>query len=50
MKKILLQLAAAITFFTRLPLWKVLEIPSESFKKIICFYIRFGSLPIRQLP
>ncbi|HZK68554.1 MAG TPA: adenosylcobinamide-GDP ribazoletransferase [Paludibacter sp.] len=38
MKKILLQLAAAITFFTRLPLWKVLEIPSESFKKIICFW------------
>ena len=38
MKKILYQLAAAITFFTRLPLWKVLEIPSESFKKIICFW------------
>lgn len=38
MKKVLFQLAAAITFFTRLPLWKVLEIPSESFKKIICFW------------
>ncbi len=38
MKKILLQLAAAITFFTSLPLWKVLEIPSESFKKIIYFW------------
>jgi adenosylcobinamide-GDP ribazoletransferase len=38
MKKILYQLAAAITFFTRLPLWKVLEIPSESFKRIICFW------------
>ncbi len=38
MKKIFYQLAAAITFFTRLPLWKVLEIPSESFKRIICFW------------
>lgn len=38
MKKIIYQLAAAITFFTRLPLWKVVEIPSDSFKKMICFW------------
>jgi adenosylcobinamide-GDP ribazoletransferase len=38
MKNILFQMAAAITFFTRLPLWKLVEIPSESFKKMICFW------------
>ena len=35
MKKLFYQLAAAITFFTRLPLWRVVEIPAESFKKIL---------------
>ena len=38
MKKVLFQIAAAITFFTRLPLWRVVDIPSESFKRIICFW------------
>ena len=38
MKNIVYQLAAAITFFTRIPLWKVVEIPAESFKKLICFW------------
>ena len=35
MKNIGYQLAAAITFFTRIPLWKIIEIPAESFKKIL---------------
>ena len=38
MKKIFFQLAAAFTFFTRIPLWKILNIPSDSFSKIICFW------------
>ena len=38
MKNIFYQLAAAITFFTRLPIWKLVEIPGEYFKKIICFW------------
>lgn len=38
MKNIVYQLAAAIIFFTRIPLWKVVAIPAESFKKMICFW------------
>lgn len=38
MKEILFQLAAAITFFTRFPLWRIVNIPAVSFKKIICFW------------
>lgn len=38
MKEILLPLAAAITFFTRLPLWRIVNVPDRSFKKIICFW------------
>jgi adenosylcobinamide-GDP ribazoletransferase len=38
MKNVLYQLAAAVTFFTRLPLWRAMEIPGGSFKKIICFW------------
>ena len=37
-KKISLELAAAVTFFTRIPVWKLVEIPSESFKKMIAFW------------
>jgi len=38
MKKILYQLAAAITFFTRIPIWKVIDIPVENYSKIIYFW------------
>jgi adenosylcobinamide-GDP ribazoletransferase len=38
MKEILFQIAAAITFFTRLPLWRIVDVPAGSFKKIICFW------------
>jgi len=38
MKKVLHQILAAITFFTRIPLWKIIEIPAESFQKIILFW------------
>jgi len=38
MKKILYQLAAAITFFTRIPLWRVIDIPVEHYARIICFW------------
>lgn len=32
------QIAAAITFFTRIPAWKIVEIPEDSYRKIICFW------------
>ena len=32
------QLAAAITFFTRIPIWRIVDIPVESYSKIICFW------------
>jgi adenosylcobinamide-GDP ribazoletransferase len=35
MKRFFLQLAAAITFFTRIPLWRWVNIPSEYFSEII---------------
>jgi adenosylcobinamide-GDP ribazoletransferase len=38
MKKILYQLAAAITFFTRIPLWRVIDIPVDHYARIICFW------------
>ena len=38
MKKLFYQLAAAITFFTRIPLWRIIDIPGESFRKIIGFW------------
>lgn len=38
MKNLFYQLVAAITFFTRIPLWRIIEIPAESFPKIICFW------------
>jgi len=38
MKNILYQIAAAITFFTRIPIWKIMEIPVENYRKIICFW------------
>lgn len=38
MKKPLYQIAAAFTFFTRIPLWIVMEIPKENYSKIICFW------------
>lgn len=38
MKNILYQIAAAITFFTRIPIWKLVEIPVENYRKIICFW------------
>lgn len=38
MQTILLQLTAAITFFTRIPLWKLVELPGEVFRKIIGFW------------
>lgn len=38
MKNILYQIAAAITFFTRIPIWKIVEIPMENYRKIICFW------------
>jgi len=31
-------LAAAITFFTRIPIWKIREIPAESYKRMIYFW------------
>jgi adenosylcobinamide-GDP ribazoletransferase len=38
MKKIFYQIAAAITFFTRIQIWKIIEIPVENYRKIICFW------------
>jgi adenosylcobinamide-GDP ribazoletransferase len=38
MKKLFYQLIAAITFFTRIPLGRLIRIPAESFTKIICFW------------
>ena len=35
MKRFFLQLAAAVTFFTRIPLWRWVNIPSEYFSEII---------------
>lgn len=31
-------LAAAITFFTRIPIWKIMDIPTESYKRMIYFW------------
>ncbi|HLP05757.1 MAG TPA: adenosylcobinamide-GDP ribazoletransferase [Paludibacter sp.] len=42
MKAIGYQLAAAITFFTRLPVWKIVTIPAEAFSNIICFWPMTG--------
>jgi len=38
MKKIFYQLVAAITFFTRIPLWRIINITTESFPQIIYFW------------
>lgn len=38
MKRLFYRMAAAITFFTRIPIWKMIEIPAESYQKIICFW------------
>lgn len=38
MKKIIYQIAASITFFTRIPIWKLIEIPLENYRKIIGFW------------
>jgi len=38
MKKIICQLAAAITFFTRIPVWRVMSIPEENYARIIGFW------------
>ena len=35
-------MVAAITFFTRIPVWKLFVIPSESFKKMIAFWPMTG--------
>ena len=32
------QLAAAITFFTRIPIWRIIDIPVENYSKIICYW------------
>lgn len=42
--KILNELLAAITFFTRIPVWKLKEIPAESYKNMICFWPLTGWL------
>ena len=44
MKKILYQLAAAITFFTRIPGWKIIEIPVENYARIIYLWPLTGWL------
>jgi len=38
MKKNIFQLAAAISFFTRIPVWRVLDIPAENYARIIGFW------------
>ncbi len=38
MKKLFYQLAAALTFFTRIPIWRIVDIPVENYSKIICFW------------
>ena len=38
MKSILYQLAAAISFFTRIPLWRIVDIPVKHYSRIICFW------------
>ncbi|MDD4971715.1 MAG: adenosylcobinamide-GDP ribazoletransferase [Paludibacter sp.] len=38
MKKILFQLAAAISFFSRIPLWRIMDIPVEHYSRIIFFW------------
>lgn len=37
-KLLFFDLAAAITFFTRLPIWKLVEIPAISYKRMIYFW------------
>ncbi|MBP1619083.1 MAG: cobalamin-5-phosphate synthase CobS [Bacteroidetes bacterium] len=42
--KILHDLLAALTFFTRLPVWRLTEIPAESYKRMIYFWPLTGWL------
>jgi adenosylcobinamide-GDP ribazoletransferase len=42
MKAILYQLAAAISFFTRIPLWRIVNVPVEHYSRIICFWSLTG--------
>ncbi|OJU45484.1 MAG: cobalamin 5'-phosphate synthase [Bacteroidales bacterium 45-6] len=44
MMNILNDLLAAITFFTRIPAWKIREIPAESYKRMIYFWPLTGWL------
>ncbi len=37
-------LLAALTFFTRLPFWKITEIPKESYKRVVTFWPLTGWL------
>jgi len=34
----MLQILAALTFFTRLPFWKLVNIPSEYFKRVVPYW------------
>ena len=38
MKNLFYQLSAAVTFFTRIPLWRLVDIPTGNYSKIICFW------------
>jgi len=37
-KGLQVQLFAAITFFTRIPVWQIVDIPVKNYSKIICFW------------
>ena len=37
-------LLAALTFFTRLPFWKIAELPKESYKRVVTFWPLTGWL------
>lgn len=42
MKNLVYQLFAAVTFFTRIPIWRLMEVPVESYRKIITFWSLTG--------
>lgn len=40
----MLRILAAFTFFTRLPFWRLAEIPADAFKHIVCYWPLVGWL------
>lgn len=40
----MLRILAAFTFFTRLPFWRLAEIPTDAFKHVVCYWPLIGWL------